>query len=988
MKLKFLKLAFAILIVFTSACGKGTTDQPLNEENIKNFFDAPENTNIKQAIKDVFNVPALSLDQISKTEFDEEVVRTRIEVVFSSEIDVKQTNKVLQQLGATIISSIEGVPALIIEIPDPGNLANLDKLIEETEKLPQVRFIRKAYMPTLERLPSLSISIDEFSLEDFRHHLAVKFAPAWNADAAISAQPLFIVQDMFGNGPPSGNVSNANIIDNLEFNQEGLHSHGYNVLSIASSLHDFTSGGAMPGKINLRVLDLRQTANTTDANNTSKDNVNRLDNLSLDNYFLDLVASSYSGTTIVANFSLGWKCTNTGDSYCRDVTQTKQSAELWTQKIREKNLEDKFILATSAGNRKTPYYDKRDALTGSYWNYAALMTDMVDEFDQPMNPLRNSLIVENLRSTTSIPYQVRCLSENSFVTGNVSAIGTDVWMYDSPSGGSLEIGSGTSMASPQVAGLALYLVSINPDLTASQVVDIILGTAKPVPRETHSECSDALPANHIDAYNAILALDNADNTWVRQAILDVGDRQGNPTPDNNFDEFDVAFFAQAFQDAETIDQDEGLLDYSRHDLNGDSHTGGIRIAAFDLNYNGSDNDIITLQIGSESQRLSEQSLTDWDILCYYAYSDLYVSETNIDDYEISDLLAQKCIKAPAYFMIETEGYKPGTADYYDFNYLVEIEANGNVSLLQNWEHKYVSDMQTAWSADGKSFIRAFRHDGNNNQNQFVDSLVTFDIHSKAGATLSRVGKSSQNKDFAALSPDGSQAVLSVVNNDDSENTFRELQFWDTATGLHTNTLGHWPTAGGKFGRVLDWGNDGRLYIEMWELFEGAGSASSLHVVANGNIAPLGGTLNCDFLNRYYKRPKLSHDGKWLAIGCGHNDTLLEELLVINTTTGAPRQVYQGDSTGISGAAFSPDNKYIVFSDIHKQGGIQVYNLEDNQRSEVIPGTKIKSPLWGPQGEFIYYSEGDWVRRVNFSTLEIQDLLEIKDRFEILLSAPN
>lgn len=61
---------------------------------------------------------------------------------------------------------------------------------------------------------------------------------------------------------------------------------------------------------------------------------------------------------------------------------------------------------------------------------------------------------------------------------------------------------GTSFASPEVAGVAALLLSLNPDLTAAQLRAILLNTAAPLAGQS----SDYVGAGKLDAYAAVRAL--------------------------------------------------------------------------------------------------------------------------------------------------------------------------------------------------------------------------------------------------------------------------------------------------------------------------------------------------------------------------------------------------------------------------------------------------------------------------------------------------
>lgn len=71
---------------------------------------------------------------------------------------------------------------------------------------------------------------------------------------------------------------------------------------------------------------------------------------------------------------------------------------------------------------------------------------------------------------------------------DVVAPGTDIWStLPNNSTGNM---SGTSMAAPHVAGLAALILSVNPDLTGTEVVNIIERTAQKVGNYSYSTTSN------------------------------------------------------------------------------------------------------------------------------------------------------------------------------------------------------------------------------------------------------------------------------------------------------------------------------------------------------------------------------------------------------------------------------------------------------------------------------------------------------------------
>jgi len=138
----------------------------------------------------------------------------------------------------------------------------------------------------------------------------------------------------------------------------------------------------------------------------------------------------------------------------------------------------------------------------------------------------------------------------------------------------------------------------------------------------------------IDAYAAALSLDAAvlptpQSAPVRLAILDWDDN-------GVFDENDLAAFVFAYFDPSTGQPLEPTSpDFSRFDLNGDGFTGGSRTDRFDLDRVGSTQfgqtlySTVTQLIEGQTISFNENTLTDLQILCYYAYSALYTGDPDV-----------------------------------------------------------------------------------------------------------------------------------------------------------------------------------------------------------------------------------------------------------------------------------------------------------------------------------------------------------------------
>lgn len=232
-----------------------------------------------------------------------------------------------------------------------------------------------------------------------------------------------------------------------------------------------------------------------------------------------------------------------------------------------------------------------------------------------VGPSSNVIVVGSATQGASIA----ALRESRFsnLGSDLLAVGENVVTFSG-------VEQGTSLSSPQIAGLASYLWLLSPALraqpSAATVGAIIANTGV-----------GATGNEVLDAYATVLSLDEAElptpaSAPVRLAILDVND-------DGKFDESDLELFVAQYLDANGNPLEPTVPDYGRFDLNGDGFTGGSGTARFDLDRTGSTRFGATAyasdtqqQIEGRSVAFDENALTDMQILCYYAYSSLYTGD--------------------------------------------------------------------------------------------------------------------------------------------------------------------------------------------------------------------------------------------------------------------------------------------------------------------------------------------------------------------------
>ncbi len=548
-----------------------------------------------RAIRTVDAVQRHSASEVSTSARGAGFVRTELVLRLKPTATVGQVNGALRAAGGRIAASVPGMPRLVISIPDPGSLGVLDALLARLGRRPGIASALRAGVASTQELPpGFAAPPAGTHAAELSHLLAMRAPAAWNARAAIRLpdRPILVIADKFGNGSFTAHV-NAQVDQSAFFT--GLPNfHGYHVAGIAAGT--FANNGSRAGRVT-GVFPARARMTVVDASG-----VNSLDAAAA----LLLQAIRAAPGRVVVNASMGHN-PNTDDASAR------QEGSDWATAIRAANATDRLFHAGSAGNDAVP------ATRNSHWASAALRSDLTNAAGDPVQPLTQTLAVENLVDGGPPAFEPRCLGISSNRGGHIAAVGTNVF--------SLKLGnaagndSGTSQASPQVAGLAEYIWSIAPDLTATQVAAAITSTAAPS-LGSGPPCNTDLPsAPRLDAYAAILSLDQPTpvtpgSAPVRLAILD---RNG----DGIFTHTDIAAFVAGLPAAASV------RTWARSDLNGDGFAGGPATGALDLNLSGSARGgapllgSVTQVIEGVSVAFNENAVTDMQALCFYAYSGLY-----------------------------------------------------------------------------------------------------------------------------------------------------------------------------------------------------------------------------------------------------------------------------------------------------------------------------------------------------------------------------
>lgn len=579
---------------------------------------------------------------------------TRLVALLEPTATVDQVNAAARVIGATsIVTSTVGEPLITLEIPRQTGIGALKALARQFAAQPGIAFAFAGSEFGISVLPEQSPGVPVSAL-DLRHLLPARFPQAWNARHAIGESCLsrsvpVIVWDKFGplaNRPDFlGQIDANNFVFDVAAAPGESSGHGYDVsLVIAADFDADRPTGAHPFGNCVRLHQVEASGfdfNTAIALLTTVlQGQGRLVLNNSMNFIEPLCGANADEACTFENVAV----TDVDD--IRGAIVERIVAAYWLGvRLQEVNSDDRMLFVVSAGNlsdagdsffaRHYPgFRDSRFAnvfalathlstIDASLQDIALWRSDepefpdatfdqsMMDELllSLPLPPdvgADTVLIVDSARSGDS-PADVLPSTFN-FDNARVRAVGEGVSLQ-----GTADV-TGTSFAAPQVAGLAAYLWTLSDTLRAeppAATANLIVRTATP----------NDIGTPLMDAYAAALALDRpGGEPAVRRALLDVND-------DGVFDHLDLLLFAAAYQladpDAPTI---PAARDFSRFDMNGDGFTGGILIAAFDLDVAGLDANglpsIEVVEAGVENYEIAfnEAALSDLQVLCYYAYA--------------------------------------------------------------------------------------------------------------------------------------------------------------------------------------------------------------------------------------------------------------------------------------------------------------------------------------------------------------------------------
>lgn len=794
----FLKFFVFLAIVSITACSSSGGDDDNDEILPLLSIPGTEFAMAKSVIEDI-DITVEVQDVEFSTDLDgNQIQRTSLKIVFHEDTTVGEINNLLAEFSAEILAALEGYPALVVRIPDPGTLPDLETLIADIESRSIVAYVLKSIVLETLALPanlqaSLSTGGDPLSVSEIKdlndHNLAIRAPGAWNFNELITGKPITIVADKFGDGPRSSSFFDIEKIpgfSSLGFKtNKNSSEHGYKVLALMAARHsngtqlqaqDFTTG-IVPDGIATSIIDI-----SSKQNSTMPLLITRL---------MQRLKKAIQSTseTIIVNLSLGYencKSTQTFEDPCWPLSAINDDVVDFIKMMRHINAHQRALLVSAAGNKKSNnsggfLLDSMDGETSSPWNAASIMTANWNDpaSGTPISSLDNILIVENARNQDTAPFSPDCVDSSSFINGHIAGIGADIKFISSS--GSTVTSNGTSFAAPQVAGVAAYIAALRPDLSPQDLIYLLTETAD-ILSGSSIDCELDSNVDIIDAYAALLATDppgslDPVSAIGRLTLLDITDSTDTDfQTDGSFNIYDLRKWIAKLTSQSLFEEEKY---YSRYDLNGDGIAGGGGFADFDLDVSfGIASNTLYTEVGSSFDGIDisydETAVSDFEILCYYANSPLFEitegqSPFTPEDRDLALLdIAEYCDPCSAFASrglsgtssrgICQESQRLVFSSFSDGNgeiYTINSDGTNQLRLTDNTTDDEFPD----WSPNGSKIVFVSRRNNN------VRNIFTMDPDGTNVTPVTDNQSFDSNPDW---SPDGGRIVFDSFRNDQED----------------------------------------------------------------------------------------------------------------------------------------------------------------------------------------------------------------------------
>lgn len=602
-------------------------------------------------LEGVADSPALSAtrevgpEPVPSSEIDDGFMRTRLRAVIAPDATVAEVNEALDLHDVGIVTMRPGLHAVTLVAPSQGTVDDARTLSADLAATSAFAFVSPAFEVGVEVVRALPIALDlpASGVDGIDHWALTRMPAAWNAAklAVDNGQRVrALVPDSYGA------LSAHSQISTQTFGGDGGikagASHGFLMAGlIGADYDDVPVNGASPRPeelLGITSIPLGGLASWVEI-------------------FYQIRDQLPPSGPVVLNTSIGpdrlYEDSEGTELEKEELIDRALQALFWRYVMGQQYA--RFLHVGAAGNAAD--VDPGTASDVSYdgaWFVAARWDDPYDLIPQELLTEQERIDLEGLfdsyyedapwtqaRSPNVLAVGASDGTGAKLASSNVNedlrTIGDDILSTCLPSSTGCVEGTrrtwGTSPAAAIVSGIAAYIWNLKPDMSVSQLRSHLLD----------GYVQAALIPGILDAYNLTLRVDSdidVVNAPVRRTLLDVTGPGIDTPPNGVFDEEDLAQFLTLFQSFEV--QREGVppadwdlaSDYSRYDLNGNgiTHEFGDGEAMyegpFDLDANRTLTPNVEQLIEGQTLPFDEQTLTDLDVLCFYAYSDLYVGDSD------------------------------------------------------------------------------------------------------------------------------------------------------------------------------------------------------------------------------------------------------------------------------------------------------------------------------------------------------------------------
>ncbi len=717
---------FALLsLLALSGCGKSTNSTGGGRiDNGEGLLDGAATANAVDNTEKYTAVvaPIVLVDSIG-------LLANKVFAVMSPSATVGQVNSLLDSIGAKINGMDVASVFLTISFPAASDRLALDSVIARFANSEPFLFAFPCFLPippppvAPDPEPGSKIIPGNPAAGNIDHLKACFMPAAWNSiDLAdgVGRQVSVLVPDAYRQLSAIAEIPSQEFVpiqgdgaDIRVFGNSAAGNHGFYVCGIlGAEFNDIGVTGIHPGEpdlIKIRSLNIGS------------------DEWGIKLQHMSDAIPSTSQTIVSTSFGYNDPTFATVSKWQRVLFALK-----WRELIGAK--QSQFLHTASAGNDGNVAGEGSLSLFNSPFTMAAQMVSPWDWLGDGEYTEADSLGYEQLRELYGItkPYILQPLT-NVVVVGSsrlsgaratTSNSGADIRFVgesvfspcitnDQTCVDGFGTPSGTSMATPQAAGLAAYLMNLSANLTSTQARQIILNSYDNT-RGT------------VNAYKAVLSLDNGlTNATIRKSILNVAGPTGAAAP--VFDEEDLlAYFG-------VLEPPSLTRNFDAFDLNGDGYSGGSTTAPFDLT---ADNPpaftTVDKSYCGEDTTLNENALTDMAILKYYAYSDLYSGDPNVRDslFECGILFK---------FDSDLEGWSTGAATTGIFNGASWSSSSGGCAKLDGSDGGTSDGEPNSWifrSIDIPNGAATLRFDTSPHNRAAANSALRVRVHNGSSfATL-------------------------------------------------------------------------------------------------------------------------------------------------------------------------------------------------------------------------------------------------------------